>query len=193
MGDIYFPSDDFRESVARYLTGDAHELDLLVARHFRNIASVDDDSASKHTAKKSQVRHFCAASLLTSIFWCESAGSGHNELPLVIALTVVRDLPDWAEPSAGFLAALLDAELERGLGETACFVKVALSCLELLPGSVPRGRHVSTEEVEEAIEWNIDWHVPRLSGELLKECERLVSEVPEHVREPLRAFARSWQ
>ncbi|NRA56956.1 MAG: hypothetical protein HRU13_02395, partial [Phycisphaerales bacterium] len=37
VGDIYFPTDEFRTSVESYLGGDAHELDLLVAKHFRNI------------------------------------------------------------------------------------------------------------------------------------------------------------
>ena len=197
VGDLYFPTDEFRTSVTRYLAGDVHELDVLVALHFRNIASFDATSGKKrHTVKRSQVRHFCAASLLTNFFWCDGnygGVAGHNEMPLVVALTVVRDLPDWAGPSAGFLAALLDSELERELGETACFVKVALSCMALIGGELPKERRVSTHETDKALEWNIDWHVPQLSGELLRECERLASEVPEHVRIPLTAFARPWQ
>lgn len=197
VGDIYFPTDEFRTSVTRYLAGDVHELDILVSWHFRNIASVDAPSPKgKHKPKRSQVRHFCAASLLTNWFWCgggDGGGAGHNELPLVVALTVVRDLQDWAERSAGFLAALLDTELERELGETACFAKVSLSCLELVTGTVPRGRCVSTQEIDEALEWNIDRHVPELSRQLLAECERLGSEVPEHVRRPLAAMAESSQ
>lgn len=186
-----FPSDEFRDSVSRYLDGDAHELDIDVAGHLRSIACEAETLADrKHPAKRSQVRHFCASVVLTHFYCFDGGGFGHNEMPLVIALAVVGGLPDWGEPSEAFLTALLDGEWEQALGETVFFIKLARACIEFASPATQSGPSGEVNGLSEALEWNIDMEVPALAQRILEELESRIDEIPGHVRGSLVALAR---
>ncbi len=189
IGDLHFPTDEFRASVTRYLAGDVHELDVPVALHLRNIASADDLSAKKkRTAKQADVRHFCASVLLTHFSCFDGGGFGHNEMPLVIATAVVGGLPDWAEPSAAFLTALLDGRWEQGLDDTGFFIELALACMG---GASTRSEAVlSPASMDEAVESNIDGHVPLLAAGLLARIDGLANAPPPAARRCLAALAK---
>lgn len=185
-----FPSDEFRDSVTRYLDGEAHELDIDVAGHLRSIACEPETPADrKHPAKRAQVRHFCASVVLTHFYCFDGGGFGHNEMPLVIALAVAEGLPDWGEPSSAFLTALLESQWVSGSDETAFFVKLARACIEFLSTTSQSGPASELEGLDEALEWNIDMDVPRLAERLLSRLGQSGREIPEQVRVPLIALA----
>lgn len=188
VGDLYFPTDEFRTSVTRYLAGDVHELDMLVALHFRNIASANALSTKKkRTDKQAELRHFCASALLTHFCCFDGGGFGHNEMPLVIASAVVGGLPDWAEPSAAFLVALHGGQWERSLGETAFFIELALACID--PGRPRSEAAITPHALDEAVAWSTDGHVPALAARLLGELDRTAHAAPPAVRRGLEALA----
>ncbi|MCW5756520.1 MAG: hypothetical protein KIT54_04710 [Phycisphaeraceae bacterium] len=148
---------ELEDELRLYLAGDIHELDYLVAESLR-------ESACKLclSGRGRGLDHFCATVLLTHLLCFDGAGCGHSEMPLIVALSAIRDITIFRPSSLIFLHEMADRYSASMLGERTAYMYLSLWSLAAVSGKKIGHKYRAGIDLSEAHVNNADLYAPSL-------------------------------